>query len=312
MKFKFQFELFFLMLIPFTSIAAKDIPGSKDLSDIGRYQDSEIIYYDAKEYDATTFATGPVQKESDAENTSLYIEGKITRIIYKIPKNRSALEVFRNFENKAKDSGYNVSFSGTPKDIKSYSFKYQHPVEIPDKTSLGDDIYYAYAIKDSENNTTKHLSINVSPHSGGDGVRVRIIEAEIKKMEQRMVDAAEMQKQITDSGHVALYGIYFDFDKATLKPESKPTLDEISSLLTSNPDLKLILVGHTDILGGYDYNMTLSKLRANAVVDSLIKNYNISSGRLMGAGVGYLSPAASNDTDEGRAKNRRVELIKNY
>ena len=122
-------------------------------------------------------------------------------------------------------------------------------------------------------------------------------------------DAASMASEIGKTGRVALYGIYFDFDKADLKPESKPALDEISKLLVQDPQLKLYVVGHTDNVGEIGYNMALSQARAEAVVKALVTGYKIDAVRLKPYGVGPLSPVASNASEEGRAKNRRVELV---
>ena len=94
------------------------------------------------------------------------------------------------------------------------------------------------------------------------------------------------------------------------KPESDPTLKEISKLLSENPRLNLYVVGHTDNVGDYNYNMKLSQARADAVVKTLVSKYNVDKKRLTPAGVGPLSPVTTNDTEEGKAKNRRVELIK--
>jgi OmpA-OmpF porin, OOP family len=124
------------------------------------------------------------------------------------------------------------------------------------------------------------------------------------------IDAAAMAKDISSTGHVALYGIYFDTDKADLKPESRPTLQEIARLLKQDAALKLYVVGHTDNVGGFDYNSGLSERRAVAVVKELTANHGIAATRLKAAGVGMLSPVAPNDREEGRAKNRRVELVK--
>jgi OmpA-OmpF porin, OOP family len=124
------------------------------------------------------------------------------------------------------------------------------------------------------------------------------------------IDAAAMAKDISSAGHVALYGIYFDTDKADPKPESQPTLQEIAKLLKQDASLKLYIVGHTDNVGGFDYNTGLSERRAIAVVKELTVKHGIAATRLKAAGVGMLSPVAPNDGEEGRAKNRRVELVK--
>jgi outer membrane protein OmpA-like peptidoglycan-associated protein len=124
-----------------------------------------------------------------------------------------------------------------------------------------------------------------------------------------MVDAVAMAKGLGEQGHIALYGIYFDTDKAAIKPESRPTLDEIAKLLRGRPQLNVFIVGHTDNQGAFDYNMDLSRRRAEAIAAELAKSYQIARTRLRTAGVGYLAPVGSNATDDGRALNRRVELV---
>jgi outer membrane protein OmpA-like peptidoglycan-associated protein len=118
-----------------------------------------------------------------------------------------------------------------------------------------------------------------------------------------------MAKGLGEKGHVALYGIYFDTDKAVLKPESKPTLDEIAKLLRTQPQLTVVIVGHTDSQGQYDHNIDLSRRRAEAVAATLAQTYQIVRTRLRTAGVGYLAPVGSNASEDGRALNRRVELV---
>jgi outer membrane protein OmpA-like peptidoglycan-associated protein len=119
-----------------------------------------------------------------------------------------------------------------------------------------------------------------------------------------------MARSIGTTGRVALYGIFFDTDRADLKSESGPTLAEIAGLLEADPRLAVLIVGHTDNQGAFDHNLDLSRRRAEAVVKALAANYRIDPRRLRAAGVGMMAPAASNDADDGRARNRRVEVVK--
>ena len=305
-----RWVIFLLSLIAGTAYPAfaADKEGSADFPGIGRFEGSVITKYDIDNFDQTVLATGPILKTTDAEN-ALTVEGKITRIVYKVPDGTSPLEVFRNFENRIKEAGYTLIFSGGPDQLHDYRFKYKHPVEKLESISLSNKIWYLSAKKSGDVSDT-YLSLVVSPHSGGDGQRVRLIAAETKAMENRMVDAEKMQASIAKSGKVALYGIYFDTDSATIKASSQPTMDEIGKLLRNNAGMSIIVVGHTDNQGGYDYNMDLSSRRAVAVARSLSHDYKIEASRLKSAGVGYLAPAASNATEDGRALNRRVELVK--
>ena len=138
-----------------------------------------------------------------------------------------------------------------------------------------------------------------------------IIVVRSKAMDTGMakVDAAAMEKGIATQGHMALYGIQFDFGKASLKPESTPVLAEIAGLLKQQPSLKLHVVGHTDNVGSFDSNMALSRARAATVVDALVKQHGIAANRLMAHGAASVAPVSTNRTDAGRAENRRVELV---
>jgi len=286
-----------------------DVAGSSDYPEIGRFAGSEIARYEVDNYAQTVLATGPVLSEADVDGSALSVEGKVTRVLYRVPPGVSPLEVFRNFEARIGEAGYEVLFSGGPGQIDPYTFQYRHPVEILDEISIGNEIYYHTAQK-RVGDANIYLALLVSPHSGGDGQRVRLIAAETKAMEMQMVDAGAMRSAIAETGKVTLYGIYFDTDSATVKPESRPTLQEIVTLLGGSPELRIIVVGHTDSSGGFDYNMSLSERRADAVVTTLVDEYGVGAERLSSAGVGYLAPAASNETPDGRALNRRVELVK--
>jgi outer membrane protein OmpA-like peptidoglycan-associated protein len=109
---------------------------------------------------------------------------------------------------------------------------------------------------------------------------------------------------------VVVYGINFDTGKATIKPDSEKALKEVGRLLTDNPGLKLLIEGHTDNVGDKQDNQKLSEDRAAAVKDYLIKNYQVAADRLSTKGFGDRKPVADNNTEKGKAKNRRVELVK--
>ena len=144
---------------------------------------------------------------------------------------------------------------------------------------------------------------------GNGKIWLRIIEK--KAMEQYIVaDAASLGKDIRTTGHVAVYGINFDTGKSTIKPESAKTISEVAKVLSDDPALNIFLVGHTDNVGSIESNMKLSQNRAEAVLQSLTKDHGIQGSRLKSAGCGPFAPVATNDSEEGRAKNRRVELVK--
>lgn len=138
---------------------------------------------------------------------------------------------------------------------------------------------------------------------------IRSIKEETMKQDV-VVKADAIKNGIKDEGKVIFYGIYFDTDKSTLKPESDPTLAEIAKFLKANPGTNVFIVGHTDNTGDFNHNLTLSKERADAVAAKLVSAYAINKAQVTAQGVASLSPVSSNDTKEGQAKNRRVEIVK--
>jgi OmpA-OmpF porin, OOP family len=141
------------------------------------------------------------------------------------------------------------------------------------------------------------------------GYMLTIIEK--KAMTQEVVSSMELfQSGLKTTGHVEVPGIFFDTGKSVLKPESEASVAEIAKLLNADPVLKVYVVGHTDNVASLDLNLRLSQARAEAVVQALVAKHGIAAGRLSGQGVGPLAPVADNGDDAGRAKNRRVELVK--
>ncbi len=130
-------------------------------------------------------------------------------------------------------------------------------------------------------------------------------------MVQDVVGNAQVfSNDIRTTGHAAVYGIYFDTGRSDIKPESAAAIAEIAKLLKSDPGLKIHVVGHTDNVGNVEGNIKLSQGRAEAVVQALVRNHGIAASRLRSFGCGQFAPVTTNDTDAGRAKNRRVELVK--
>ncbi|MCM8766586.1 MAG: DUF4892 domain-containing protein [Candidatus Omnitrophica bacterium] len=299
--------IFFIMIFKTNfSFAQKDTEGSKDHPIISRYPGSYIYYYEQKEFDEFEILLGPVKSPSDRDMQlakKQKVEGKVTKIQYQVPQNRSPLEVFKNYEEAIKKANFDVLYSARGDEIAGV------------RKFLSNYFYNVYASRDDEKNffylsaKNKNITLSLSVLLGFNGPIVLLGIVEKKEMETGLVKAKDIYETIKKEGKVAIYGIYFDFDKAEIKPESKPTLEEIAKFLKENPEIKLYIVGHTDNLGKLEYNMELSKRRAEAVIKELVEKYGIKKERLMGFGVGPLAPCASNSTEEGRAKNRRVELV---
>jgi len=136
-------------------------------------------------------------------------------------------------------------------------------------------------------------------------------EAEKQQMRQRLLAQLNMILSTRDSARgliVNMSDVLFDFDKATLKPGAREKLAKVSGIVLAYPGLKLAVEGHTDSIGSDEYNLTLSEKRANAVRDYLVSN-GLNDGTITAQGFGKSNPVATNDTNEGRALNRRVELV---
>ncbi len=120
----------------------------------------------------------------------------------------------------------------------------------------------------------------------------------------------DMREQLDETGRIVTHGILFDKGSYTIKGTSYKTLKTIGEMLQEDPGLRVSIEGHTDVDGADDYNMTLSQNRARSVCDYLIQNFGISSDRLESRGWGESKPIDGNTTPEGKANNRRVELVK--
>lgn len=149
----------------------------------------------------------------------------------------------------------------------------------------------------------------IEVEKGNSRIWLRIIE-KVPMVQHIVADAAAFSTGLQAAGHVAVEGIYFDTGKAEVKPESAAALEQVAKLLAAEPSLKLWVVGHTDSVGKIDDNIKLAQARADAVVKALVTTQKIAAGRLKGYGAGPIAPVASNDTEDGRARNRRVELVK--
>ncbi len=242
----------------------------------------------------------------------------MTKLTYIVPQGRSALEVYRSYKQALHEAGFEVLFSTTDAgEIGPYeAWHAAHYGDGPEHRghllrSPQDDYYIAARLAHPEGDVYAAIYILFSDE-GRDypyNVRVQADIIEEGTMEEGLVRADTMEQRLDIHGSVAIHGIHFDFDSAELLPESDETLAEIAGLLADNDELELYVVGHTDDVGDTAYNLELSERRAEAVVEALVEDYGVASHRLTPFGVGPTAPAASNETEEGRAQNRRVELV---
>ena len=271
------YPAFMLMIaasVPAAAQATADAAGCKDHPLFTRMQNMRILNCRSSDFESFAFRTAK-------GNQTTPVEGKRLEIRYGIlPGNQAPSPVasIRNHQQAIKAIGGAVVYEDT---------RY---------TTLK-------VAKDG-----KEIWTQVDTAWGG-GYMLTIVEKQA--MVQQVVASADVFRSgLQSTGHVEVPGIFFDTAKADLKPESSAAVAEVAKLLKTDPALKVYVVGHTDNVAALDLNLRLSQARADSVVQALIRQHGIAATRLSGRGVGPLSPVASNDNDDGRARNRRVELVK--
>lgn len=317
-----SFALFFGVAAPTAALAqSADVKGASDHPAVGRYEGSFIKFHETQAYDEVRLPFKGLDR-ADRDNPSawlLNLSGKVTSIGYEGPADRSVLEVVRNYEAALKASGFEVRFLCRGEDVCSpgrmiptFWEAARGAVRMPNQ--WGSSIYLLAERNGPEGPLTIGLygievkaagSRPLTPH-----VALTVVEGKPMETDKiAVIAASEMEQALARDGRIAIYGIQFDFDKADIRAESQPQIAELGALLKGNPKLRVLIVGHTDGKGAFDYNLSLSQRRAQAVADALTSGHGVERARLTPAGAGMAAPVATNRTEEGRAKNRRVEIV---
>ncbi|MGC8723885.1 MAG: OmpA family protein [Acidobacteriota bacterium] len=260
-----------------TAALQKDATGCKDHPLFTRMPTYWIHHCDERQFDAHDFVVGKDKKGFMTQR----VEGHLWKITYypqaTATQKPSDLQIIRNYENAVQKIGGTVLWS----DKGRATFKII--------------------------NAGKEFWVDLGAEFTGK-YSLAIIQKE--GMAQEVQASAEVfRNDIRSTGHAAVYGILFDTDSAAIKPESAQAIGEIAKLLQADPGLRIFVVGHTDGTGSVDHNVQLSLARAQSVKQTLIREHGIAADRLKAFGCGPYAPVASNASEEGRAKNRRVELV---
>ncbi|MGN6514931.1 MAG: OmpA family protein [Rhizomicrobium sp.] len=325
--------LFVAFLVTASSSFAADLPGTQDPAGFKRYEGSEIIHSFS-----STYAEYQMDRDGGWKKPAS-VEGAVRRTVYLVPAGHTALEILRNYEQTFTELGLKKTYELKPDGLTVISsFFNEHVLYGPEKY----DGVHSPALYVWGDNSENPYYATYSGALDGKAVTATLLVAESAaqdwqepgaktsvKVEKEqvvavldivtgaavankmvMVKAGDMAKSIAATGKIDLYGIYFDVDKSDLKPESNDTLGEIAKLMKSEASLKLEVGGHTDNTGKADHNLKLSQDRAAAVVKALTTKFGVDPKRLTAKGYGDTKPVAPNTTDEGKAKNRRVQLRK--
>lgn len=311
-----------------------DVPGSADHPLIKRFTGSWLAGQRVSEWDAAVLPgsaeTAKVDKRQYAAPFTL--EGKVTQTIYIAPQGKSALEVWRNYEQALGTAGFKKRFvcERSCADLYFAWNKQSEPTKgfvwakgyVVTPTGSRYSLTSAITTDDGrmmvgtlgkpgqEATVLVYSSLAANANTGQVATYVQVVEPKAMATGQVTVDPAALQAGLAAEGRVTLTGLFFDTGKTELKPESKAQLDAMAELLKSQPALKAWVVGHTDNVGAFDANEKLSLARAQAVVAALTAApYKVDGKRLMARGLASLAPVAGNGDDAGRARNRRVELV---
>jgi OmpA-OmpF porin, OOP family len=320
----------------YTELMGADADGSADSAFTGRYAGSTIVGQTTTAFDELNLPAGPAVAKTKSFAKTVAQKGRVSRLIYVSPEQRSSLEVFGNYVDALKTKGFTPVFecanAGCGANFKDLKYSAKEPFVVVSKDADTRRVAVSRAmfnkvvdpryalLKKGEAGNETYISVFAAQNAGGSfgdvskalrdrvGVLIEIVEPGVREDKIVTLTADEIGNSLGADGRVVFYGLFFDFDKATITPESVPQLAEMVAFLNADENLRAYVVGHTDNKGELEYNVKLSSARAKAVVGALVKA-GIDPARLLAKGVGSLAPLAANVTEEGRAKNRRVELV---
>lgn len=275
---------------------------------ISLFKGSEIMYDDKIGFETHYYLTSPTSYKS--------IDGKIRRQFCAVPEGVSAYEVIKNYEKAIQSKGGKIIYFS--KEVKRYKLDngewyYYMRDGFAKARKKHPKIVHGHFVSHLANKfvvgkiatTENDIFISVAAADG----YYELVTVIAEPMAMDNVSLKMMNEGIAENGRIAIYDIFFDIGKSEVKTESNSALIIIADYLKENSDKRFLVVGHTDNTGDFNANVTLSKERANAVIQTLVKEHGVEQKQLIPYGVGSASPQMSNATDEGKARNRRVELV---
>ncbi len=301
-----------------------DKPGCADYENISRYKGAVIQDCFATDHDKFVMGLAAPIEKNFREHGKYFakymdLEGKIIRIQYLVDKAEGIDKVAANYLDALKGASYNILCNVSNETWPFFNEDYyggDNPINNIRKYGFylpsGNRGYHyitASSINKNQNDVFISLFISYGNDFGKEFILVTEEIVEVNPVETGLVTAMNIENMIELNGHISVYGIHFETNKFDILPASAIQLKEIAEFLKSHPEKKYGIVGHTDNTGNFDSNQVLSEQRANAVVDALVGEYGVNPEQLTGTGVSSLAPVTSNSTDQGKARNRRVEII---
>jgi len=299
-----------------------DIENSKDHPLLSRFSSSVIEFYYETKWGAYKL---PVSDKGKVDfDKPMVLEGKITRIQYSAKPDNSAEYVMKNYQAALKNSGYTIMIAISGGDLgfsdRPHTWQDKYYDEGGFYNGLGNKKFGEGVALPSWKNDRSFIAakgifegkdIYITTYTVVDEKYTLIIQdiIEAEPPETGLVTAEIISKGIAANGHIAIYNIFFNTGKADIKAESSDALKNIAEFIKANTPAKYYIVGHTDNTGSLNDNLALSENRAKAVMTELVARYGVNQSQLNVKGIASYSPVSSNSTENGRARNRRVEIV---
>ncbi|NWF97360.1 MAG: OmpA family protein [Nitrospirae bacterium] len=296
------FTLILTIIMSAMALAQEDAEGCKDHPLFNRMPNYYLYNCEQVEFGSMKFPVGKPDSKNDNKIKSETVEGKIMAFYYYLKDEAvkaSGLQIMRNFQNAAKQNG-GIILAEYPGWCEG-EYEYGNNINSGAIPWANGCTNWSTTIKMAKDNKEVWLFVSQTD----EGYNMVIAEKEAMKQD---IQANEMFDKLNKEGFIALY-INFETGKADIKPESQKIIDQIVQMMKDNPGLRISIEGHTDNVGTAEFNQKLSENRALAVMNVIIEK-GIDKSRLSSKGWGATKPVADNKTEEGKAKNRRVEIVK--
>ncbi len=309
---------FFVMLFSLNLTAQNnDVQAAQDYPLIQRFPNSNIVFYKVFKWEEYKV---PMVKLSYAEDKGRYFphmlktSGKLIRYQYTTSADNNPAYVYKTYLDNLQKNGFSILVKGKGIDgigCNSEDFcNFYYNNKMTGQFGLkyyprGKDTHCFIVARKSVRDKNIYSVIYISGFSDQTLITQDVMEAN----EEDILNSRNISQNIAAYGHITIYSILFEPGKAEIKPESEHTLKAIADYLNSHSDKKFVIVGHTDNTGDFDANVQLSQKRAQAVMQKLINQYGANANQLRAYGDGPTAPIASNLTDNGKAQNRRVDIV---
>ncbi|MBK1693814.1 hypothetical protein CKO09_03535 [Chromatium weissei] len=324
-----------LLTVTAPAFTLEEIADAGKIIELPRIANSLLIGYRQRAAVRSTIPTGQWQK--DAWSTSIQAEGQCTQWLYLAPPQMNSLEVMRHYQEALAELGYQsifqcIDFKKCGKEVAAFYTDAAQAKQFTDSYLLK-SVYSEGSVKEPRIQVVQRHDLkgqsyifvftayqdNYADSQAGERVAVFIEELRVLENETPsppepaaplpVLSADALLHEITANGRAVIYGIQFDENQASIRAESAKQLEQIARLFNAQPQLSVYLVGHTDNNGEFNRNLLLSQQRAEAVMQLLIRQYGIDGARLSARGVGELAPLTTNANVDGRARNRRLEIV---